>query len=133
MSPAELEEVQKQLKWYLERGWIRPSDSAYGAPVVFAKKPDGTLRFCVDYRALNAITKKSNANLPRIDETPTPLVPPTSPPMQISGSSETESVSPTTLPSACVYYRITMMPHLLVTLVTTAPSPPSPLTSGGHA
>jgi transposase InsO family protein len=69
MSPAELEEVQKQLKWYLERGWIRPSDSAYGAPVVFAKKPDGTLRFCVDYRALNAITKKSNANLPRIDET----------------------------------------------------------------
>ena len=68
MSPAELEEVQKQLKWYLERGWIRPSDSAFGAPVVFAKKPDGTLRFCVDYRALNAITKKSHANLPRIDE-----------------------------------------------------------------
>lgn len=68
MSPAELEEVQKQIKWYLERGWIRPSDSPFGAPIVFAKKADGTLRMCTDYRALNAITKKSHPNLPRIDE-----------------------------------------------------------------
>lgn len=68
MSPAELAEVQRQLTWYLERGWIRPSDSAFGAPIVFAKKADGTLRFCVDYRALNNITKQSFSNLPRISE-----------------------------------------------------------------
>ena len=68
MSPAELAEVQKQLAWYLEHGWIRPSTSAFGAPVVFAAKPDGTLRFCLDYRALNAITIKHRYPLPKIDE-----------------------------------------------------------------
>ena len=68
MSPAELEELQKQLTMYLEKGWIRPSTSAFGAPVVFAKKADGTLRFCVDYRALNAITIKNAYPLPRIDD-----------------------------------------------------------------
>jgi hypothetical protein len=68
MSPAELEELQKQLAAYLEKGWIRPSTSAFGAPVVFAKKADGTLRFCVDYRALNNITIKNAYPLPRIDE-----------------------------------------------------------------
>ena len=68
MSPAELTELQKQLEWYLERGWIRPSTSAFGAPVVFAKKADGTLRFCLDYRALNNITIKNRYPLPKIDE-----------------------------------------------------------------
>ena len=68
MSPAELEELQKQLTQYLEKGWIRPSTSAFGAPVVFAKKADGTLRFCIDYRALNAITVKNAYPLPRIDD-----------------------------------------------------------------
>ena len=68
MSTAELQEVQKQLKWYLEKGWIRPSTSPYGAPVVFAKKVDGTLRFAIDYRALNNITIKNRTMLPRIDE-----------------------------------------------------------------
>ena len=68
MSPAELAEVQKQLTWYLDKGWIRPSTSAFGAPVVFAKKPDGSLRFCLDYRALNNITIKNRYPLPKIDE-----------------------------------------------------------------
>ena len=68
MSTAELQEVQKQLKWYLEKGWIRPSTSPYGAPVVFAKKADGTLCFAIDYRALNNITIKNRTMLPRIDE-----------------------------------------------------------------
>ena len=68
MSPAELEELQKQLTMYLEKGWIRPSSSAFGAPVVFARKSDGTLRFCVDYRALNDLTVKNAYPLPRIDD-----------------------------------------------------------------
>ena len=68
MSPAELAEVQKQLTWYLDKGWIRPSTSAFGAPVVFAKKPDGSLRFCLDYRALNNLTVKNRYPLPKIDE-----------------------------------------------------------------
>ena len=68
MSTAEIQEVQKQLKWYLEKGWIRPSTSPYGAPVVFAKKADGTLCFAIDYRALNNITIKNRTMLPRIDE-----------------------------------------------------------------
>ena len=59
MSTAELQEVQKQLQWYLEKGWIRPSTSPYGAPVVFARKADGTLRFAIDYHALNNITVKN--------------------------------------------------------------------------
>jgi transposase InsO family protein len=68
MSPAELEEVQKQTADYLDKGWIRPSSSEYGAPVIFARKADGSLRFCVDYRALNEITVKDRYPLPRIDE-----------------------------------------------------------------
>ena len=59
MSTAELQEVHKQLQWYLEKGWIRPSTSPYGAPVVFARKADGTLRFAIDYHALNNITVKN--------------------------------------------------------------------------
>ena len=52
----------------MEKGWIRPSTSPYGAPVVFAKKADGTLCFAIDYRALNNITIKNRTMLPRIDE-----------------------------------------------------------------
>ena len=68
MSPAQLEEVQRHLTIYLEKGWIRPSTSQYGAPVLFAAKADGSLRFCVDYRALNNITVKDRYPLPRVDE-----------------------------------------------------------------
>lgn len=68
MSPAELQEVQRQLEDYLEKGWIRPSTSEFGAPILFVRKQDGSLRMCIDYRALNAITIKDRYPLPRIDE-----------------------------------------------------------------
>jgi hypothetical protein len=68
MSPLELEETKKQLTELLERGVIQPSRSPYGAPIVFARKKDGKLRMCVDYRALNKITVKDRYPLPRIDE-----------------------------------------------------------------
>lgn len=68
MSPAELEELRKQLASFLEKGWIRPSNSEYGAPVLFAHKPGGGLRLCIDYRALNAQTVKDRYPLPRTDE-----------------------------------------------------------------
>ena len=68
MSPLELREVQRQLEEYLDRGWIRPSSSPFGAPILFARKKDGSLRMCVDYRALNDLTIKNRYPLPRIDE-----------------------------------------------------------------
>ena len=68
MSVEELEEIKSQLQEYLERGWIRPSTSEFGAPVLFVRKKDGSLRMCIDYRALNNITVKDRYPLPRIDE-----------------------------------------------------------------
>ena len=68
LSENELVVVRDYLQRYLERGWIRPSRSPAGAPIVFAKKKDGALRFCVDYRALNNITIKNRHPLPLIQE-----------------------------------------------------------------
>lgn len=68
MSPRELDELQKQLKELLGLGLIRPSSSPWGAPVLFVRKKDGTLRMCIDYRAVNAVTRRLNTPLPRIDE-----------------------------------------------------------------
>ena len=68
MSEKERQELVTQLKYLLDRGYIRPSTSPYGAPVLFVKKKDGTMRMCVDYRALNQITIKNKYPLPRIDE-----------------------------------------------------------------
>ena len=68
MSPAELDEVRKQLKDLMERGFIQPSTSPYGSPILFVRKKDGSLRFCVDYRALNKLTVKNRYALPRTDE-----------------------------------------------------------------
>jgi transposase InsO family protein len=67
-SAAELEELKKQLDEMLEQGFIRPSQSPFGAPVIFVKKKDGTLRLCVDYRALNSITVRNVYPLPLLDE-----------------------------------------------------------------
>ena len=67
-SAAELAEVRRQLDEYLEKGWIRPSSSPYGAPIVFIRKKTGELRMTVDYRALNRQTKKDIYPLPRIDD-----------------------------------------------------------------
>ncbi|GBG74390.1 hypothetical protein CBR_g18801 [Chara braunii] len=68
MSPRELEELRKQLDELLEKGWIRPSSSPFGAPVLFVPKKEGELRMCIDYRGLNAITVKNVEPLPRIDD-----------------------------------------------------------------
>ncbi|GBG72657.1 hypothetical protein CBR_g12230 [Chara braunii] len=68
MSPRELEELRKQLDELLEKGWIRPSSSPFGAPVLFVPKREGELRICIDYRGLNAITVKNVEPLPRIDD-----------------------------------------------------------------
>ena len=64
MSPLELEELRRQLTELLELGHIRPSTSPYGAPVLFVKKKDGTLRCCCDWRALNKQTIKDRYPLP---------------------------------------------------------------------
>jgi hypothetical protein len=68
MSPRELEEVKTQLTHLLEMGFIQPSKSPFGAPIIFVPKKNGKLRLCVDYRALNKITIKNRYPLPRIDE-----------------------------------------------------------------
>jgi hypothetical protein len=68
MSPLELAEAEKQLSELLEKGFIQPSKSPYGAPILFVRKKNGKLRMCVDYRALNRITVKNRYPLPRIDE-----------------------------------------------------------------
>ncbi|GBG70698.1 hypothetical protein CBR_g7997 [Chara braunii] len=69
MSSGELNELRRQLKELVEKGWIRPSVSPYGSPVLFVpKKKEGTFRMCIDYRGLNAITVKNRDPLPRIDD-----------------------------------------------------------------
>ncbi|KAL5573275.1 hypothetical protein UlMin_022872 [Ulmus minor] len=68
MAPAELKELQTQLQELLDKGFIRPSHSPWGAPVLFVKKKDGTLRMCIDYRELNKVTIKNKYPLPRIDD-----------------------------------------------------------------
>ena len=61
-------ELKKQLDNLLNKGFIRPSVSPYGAPILFVHKKEGTLRLCVDYRALNKITIKNHYSLSCIDE-----------------------------------------------------------------
>ncbi|GBG64643.1 hypothetical protein CBR_g45698 [Chara braunii] len=69
MSPDELDELRRQLKELVEKGWIQPSVSPYGSPVLFVpKKKERTLRMCIDYRGLNTITVKNREPLPRIDD-----------------------------------------------------------------
>ncbi|KAJ3680971.1 hypothetical protein LUZ60_015460 [Juncus effusus] len=68
MAPAELKELKIQLQELLDKGFIRPSVSPWGAPVLFVKKKDGTLRLCVDYREINKVTVKNRYPLPRIDD-----------------------------------------------------------------
>ncbi|KAL0311461.1 UNVERIFIED_CONTAM: Transposon Ty3-G Gag-Pol polyprotein [Sesamum angustifolium] len=68
MAPVELQELKKQLEELLEKGFIRPSTSPWGAPVLFVKKKDGSMRLCVDYRQLNRVTVKNKYPLPRIDD-----------------------------------------------------------------
>lgn len=68
MAPVELQQLKKQLKELEDKGFIRPSVSPWGAPVLFVKKKDGSLRLCTDYRELNKVTIKNKYPLPRIDD-----------------------------------------------------------------
>jgi hypothetical protein len=67
MTPKELVELKVQLTELLDKGYIRPSSSPWGCPALFVKKKDQSLRLCVDYRPLNAVTIKNKYPLPRID------------------------------------------------------------------
>ena len=67
-APAELHELKIQLQEILDKGFIRPSTSPWGAPALFAKKKGGSLRLCIDYRKLNRVTVKNKYPLPRIDD-----------------------------------------------------------------
>jgi hypothetical protein len=67
MPPNELAELKTQLQDLLNKGFIRPSASPWGCPALFVKKKDNSLRLCVDYRPLNAVTIKNKYPLPRID------------------------------------------------------------------
>ena len=68
LSPRELDEVKQQIRDLLAKGFIEPSQSPFGAPILFVQKKDGTLRMCIDYRALNKITVQNRYPLPRIDD-----------------------------------------------------------------
>ena len=68
MDPLELKDLKLQLQELLEKGFILPNVSPWGAPVLFVKKKDGTLRLCIDYRQLNKLTVKNKYPLPRIDD-----------------------------------------------------------------
>jgi hypothetical protein len=67
MSSDELDELKKQLKKLLEQGFVQPSASLWGSPVLFVEKKDGTKRMCIDYRTLNSMTIKNKYTLPRIE------------------------------------------------------------------
>ena len=68
MAPAELAELKKQIEELMEKQFIRPSASPWGAPVLLVKKKDGSSRLCVDYRQLNKLTVKNKYPPPRIDD-----------------------------------------------------------------
>nr|GFC70539.1 putative reverse transcriptase domain-containing protein [Tanacetum cinerariifolium] len=67
LAPFEMKELAKQLKVLSDKGFIRPSSSPWGAPVLFVKKKDGSFWMCIDYRELNKLTVKNRYPLPRID------------------------------------------------------------------
>ena len=68
MNILELNELKSQSKELIDKKYIRPSVSPWGAPVIFVKKKDGTMRLCIDYRQLNKMTIKNRYPLPRIDD-----------------------------------------------------------------
>src|SRR5690606_41386727 len=68
MAPAEMAELKKQLEALLEKGFVRPSSSPWGAPVLFVKKKDGSFRLCIDCGGLDRVTVKNEYPLAGIDE-----------------------------------------------------------------
>nr|GEW46980.1 hypothetical protein [Tanacetum cinerariifolium] len=67
LAPSEMQELFAQLQELQDKGFIRPSHSLWGAPILFVKKKDGALRMCIDYKELNKLTIKNRYPLPRID------------------------------------------------------------------
>ncbi|KAL2226403.1 UNVERIFIED_CONTAM: Transposon Ty3-I Gag-Pol polyprotein, partial [Sesamum indicum] len=102
MAPSELKELKKQLEELLDKGFIQPSISPWGAPVLFVKKKDGSMRLCVDYRQLNRITIKNKYPLPRIDD----LLD------QLKGATE-ESIPKTAFRTRYGHYEFVVMPFRL--------------------
>ncbi|GJS07741.1 putative reverse transcriptase domain-containing protein [Tanacetum coccineum] len=68
LAPSEMQELSNQLQELVDRGFIRPSTSPWGAPVLFVKKKDESFKMCIDYRELNKLTIKNRYPLPRIDD-----------------------------------------------------------------
>ena len=68
MDAAELKELKVQMEEMVNKGFVRPSTSPWGAPVLFVKKKDGSMRLCIDYRELNKVTIHNQYPLPRIDD-----------------------------------------------------------------
>ncbi|GKF16631.1 putative reverse transcriptase domain-containing protein, partial [Tanacetum coccineum] len=68
LAPSEMKELARQLQELSDKGFIRPSSSPWGAPVLFVKKKDGSFRMCIDYHELNKLTIKNRYPLPRIDD-----------------------------------------------------------------
>ena len=68
MAPLVLKELNVQMEELVCKGFVRPSTSPWGAPVLFVKKKDGSLRLCIDYRELNKVTIRNQYPLPRIDD-----------------------------------------------------------------
>nr|GEV82904.1 putative reverse transcriptase domain-containing protein [Tanacetum cinerariifolium] len=68
LAPSEMKELAEQLHELTDKGFIRPSSSPWGTPVLFVKKKDGSFRMCIDYRELNKLTAKNRYPLPRIDD-----------------------------------------------------------------
>jgi DNA-directed RNA polymerase specialized sigma54-like protein len=68
MAPAELAKLKEQIRELQQKGYIRPSSSPWGAPVLFVKKKDGSMMICVNYRSLNEVTINNKYPLPKIDD-----------------------------------------------------------------
>ncbi|GJR50700.1 putative reverse transcriptase domain-containing protein [Tanacetum coccineum] len=68
LAPSKMKELAEQLQELTDKGFIRPSSSPWGAPVLFVKKKDGSFRMCIDYKELNKLTVKNRYPLPRIDD-----------------------------------------------------------------
>ncbi|GKC12269.1 hypothetical protein Tco_1009051, partial [Tanacetum coccineum] len=68
LAPSEMKELSDQLQELSDKGFLRPSSSPWGAPVLFFKKKDGSFRMCIGYQELNKLTVKNRYPLPRIDD-----------------------------------------------------------------
>ena len=68
MASSELKELKEQMEELVNKDFVKPSTSPWGASVLFVKKKDGSLRLCIDYRELNKVTIRNQYPLPRIDD-----------------------------------------------------------------